>query len=1642
MELLAIYKKYLQAKKRGASKNTVKNYIADVKRFVAWYESHFGLHFNVKRLNRECVSLYKDQLNKLDYSEASRDRFIASVKNFFCFLKDQKLIASTPFEDEILLNKQPKDSILIHEFKLHLLGKKLSKVSIKNYLADLKQFIDWMGNISGTDKNRQGYKLELLKKISPEVINEYKDRLYSEAHLNPSSINRKLSSLRNYLAWMEKKDIVVSNIHVKNPVKPKPYINIVSNNKNDLQIQTNKNLFENSDLIDEIEQPIFTRIVDKAIVVPLIKLLNKIKLAKNINKDDAIFLKVSSEKEAQVSKISKFNISQFIKRHHIRNMPKSLYAPFAVSTKDWPRHKKLFFHVRYTRPKWYKTYHSYPISTYIHLGVLVIFTSIFGYSIYNSIYGDLGRQAPAYANPNPPPPRKLVFKGKLTDASNYPITAETPLRFGIYNDQFATGSALLWQEVQNITPDSEGRFSAELGKYSELNSALFNDNPALFMGLTVGSEKELDPRQPLATISYSGNSQRLQGLLPITQSGAGTKNVVLALDSAGNLTIGGKASTIFQATGGKFTLSGSTVFLNTNSGTNGNIEIEPDGSGIIDLRRPIQNSSEYNSIPSATGAVEINDIFAILATSSGQSAFTIDQNSTGPIISASTGGIAKFILENDGSGTFYGNLAVNGGRLTTNKSSFQLLNENVTNLNIAGEAESVAIGSSRGSTNIKNTLIAKGGLTVSQNRSLIVSGNVASSLIPFANGLYDLGSKAFRWNNAYIDNIFTNPTATVSGFWQKARGVISPWNSSDDLVIGGASTESARFQVIGSGTNAGTASTSGQLSFRNSSQVNLLNKGSLGFYNSHAGNAGINTAQPALFISSDGRIGIGLNNPGEKLDINGAVRAQDLRLVNQGKVIFEEAPAQIGASSIAGQGSALQFYTKTINGSTIEKMRLDANGSLILGSTLARGTLDINGNSGTTPFAVFSGNTAGAGLVIDNAGSGSILSASSSGQNRFVITQSGNVGIADANPENTLKVVGSVCVNSATGACSGNSAGTIYAVNTTVQNADVAENYVSSQELEPGAIIMPEGGENSMAVVKTVKPYQTQTIGIISTKPGITLNSEAKTDNKYPYVYPVALSGRVPVKVNGERGPIRAGDFITSSSTPGTGMKATGRGIVVGKALENFDGLSAGDTGVITVFVSLSYNDPATGYIREYNQEDNNELRDAIFGRLIEAIADDFGIGLLQARNIFADSIKVTGENLIAGGKSFGEYTGGLIAEVLNNSEISKMIEENNEKISINILSPLASEGASLSETSNPTTVLVATAAALPYASSSADLSSIINATESAFASAATGSALFNASQSAMRILSGSMSAQTNNEGLDILATGSAETVNNGIVDIIGKSIEMDFDSVDIASIPATLTGAGFGEGVKRFADGIYVYGDSVMSDLSLSGQLNVGGSMILADNSINTYGSDLRLQDLAQGKLSIMGGLVSIDTRGNLSVRGDAFFAKNVKVKGKLAANIIAPLPDSDLVVQLKDKKNNDIKTGISGSQNFIVKNSSNSGVFAVNNLGDLIASGSGKFSKIAADAFKIIRGAQADTSLVETIASSSAGTATITAYETERTIISPFVNEESLIYVSAASDTYGNSPYIARQTKDSFTISITKPVSREIKVNWWIIN
>lgn len=58
---------------------------------------------------------------------------------------------------------------------------------------------------------------------------------------------------------------------------------------------------------------------------------------------------------------------------------------------------------------------------------------------------------------------------------------------------------------------------------------------------------------------------------------------------------------------------------------------------------------------------------------------------------------------------------------------------------------------------------------------------------------------------------------------------------------------------------------------------------------------------------------------------------------------------------------------------------------------------------------------------------------------------------------------------------------------------------------------------------------------------------------------PVALSGRVPVKVTSENGIIKPGDYLTASSIPGVAMKATKAGPVIAKSFGTFDAPGMGE---------------------------------------------------------------------------------------------------------------------------------------------------------------------------------------------------------------------------------------------------------------------------------------------------------------------------------------------------------------------------------------------------------------------------------------------------------------------------------------------------
>jgi hypothetical protein len=130
-----------------------------------------------------------------------------------------------------------------------------------------------------------------------------------------------------------------------------------------------------------------------------------------------------------------------------------------------------------------------------------------------------------------------------------------------------------------------------------------------------------------------------------------------------------------------------------------------------------------------------------------------------------------------------------------------------------------------------------------------------------------------------------------------------------------------------------------------------------------------------------------------------------------------------------------------------------------------------------------------------------------------------------------------------------------------ITNADVAENYVPVDVLEVGDIVVLDP-TTPLGVRRADQSYDTTVVGIISTDPTIVLPGGVEG-------VPVALVGRVPVKVDASYGAIQVGDLLTTSPTPGHAMRCADRlqcvGAIAGKALEPLDS----GTGVILVLVTL-----------------------------------------------------------------------------------------------------------------------------------------------------------------------------------------------------------------------------------------------------------------------------------------------------------------------------------------------------------------------------------------------------------------------------------------------------------------------------------------
>jgi hypothetical protein len=175
-----------------------------------------------------------------------------------------------------------------------------------------------------------------------------------------------------------------------------------------------------------------------------------------------------------------------------------------------------------------------------------------------------------------------------------------------------------------------------------------------------------------------------------------------------------------------------------------------------------------------------------------------------------------------------------------------------------------------------------------------------------------------------------------------------------------------------------------------------------------------------------------------------------------------------------------------------------------------------------------------------------------SGLGSMTITPAGNVGIGTFNPTAKLHVAGTARMG----------------VVEITSGSDLAEHFEVVEGAQPGLVVAIDARHTGKLTLAR-GAYNRRVAGVISgaknLSPGMVLPDLTASEKSQP----IALSGRVWVYCDATNHPIKPGDLLTSSETPGHAMKVRNytkaQGAIIGKAMT---GLRAGK-GLVLVLVSL-----------------------------------------------------------------------------------------------------------------------------------------------------------------------------------------------------------------------------------------------------------------------------------------------------------------------------------------------------------------------------------------------------------------------------------------------------------------------------------------
>lgn len=255
---------------------------------------------------------------------------------------------------------------------------------------------------------------------------------------------------------------------------------------------------------------------------------------------------------------------------------------------------------------------------------------------------------------------------------------------------------------------------------------------------------------------------------------------------------------------------------------------------------------------------------------------------------------------------------------------------------------------------------------------------------------------------------------------------------------------------------------------------------------------------------------------------------------------------QTGVTSVSNLSTTGAFITSGY----IQTSQGDNATSNVTGAIRVTGGIGLTGNIFTSNSVVALGNVVASGRV---QATGNLSTAT------YLLVTGGED--ATSNVTGAVRVSGGMSLSGAIFAAGNVNALNFNGISVTALYADLAERFAADSYYEPGTVLTM-GGEAEVTLAD--EELSEDVFGVVSTKAAYLMNGYAGSNETHP---PVAVSGRVPVKVIGK---VKKGDRLVSA---GKGLARAGLKSeitpfnVIGRALEN---KTSDDAGTIYAIVKLN----------------------------------------------------------------------------------------------------------------------------------------------------------------------------------------------------------------------------------------------------------------------------------------------------------------------------------------------------------------------------------------------------------------------------------------------------------------------------------------